>query len=347
MRDRFRRGRKAVSLAALATTLSVTACSTGSAPREPTIDATVTGSPDASATDPQPVPAVAGMVAQEIAVGDGPGDFPTVAFGSLWVPNIADGTISRIDLQTGQVVSTVPIGRSDEPPDRSNVSPFSVAAGGGSVWATRDLDDRYAVVRVDPGTSRVVESFRVDATPYALAWGAGAVWMTSRDDGAVVRIDPSTGEARVADVERATGIVVDGSAVWVGTGWGELHRLDPATGRAMARTMVGADLEVLAAGGGSLWAADGGAAAVVRIEPATGRAMAEVELPGPTWTLAATHADVWAGASSTLYRIDQASGEVVGEVALPGSVNGIAVGAGSIWAASVERDTVYRITPVS
>jgi DNA-binding beta-propeller fold protein YncE len=165
----------AVPPAALAMTLAATACSTGSAPREPTIDATVTVSPDASTTGPPPGPTVAGAVAQEIAVGDGPGDFPTVAFGSLWVPNIADGTISRIDLQTGQVVSTIRIGRSDEPPDRSNVSPFSVAAGGGSVWATRDLNDRYAVVRVDPGTNRVVESFRVDPAPYALAWGAGAV----------------------------------------------------------------------------------------------------------------------------------------------------------------------------
>jgi YVTN family beta-propeller protein len=60
-----------------------------------------------------------------IPVGDGPVD---VAFGegALWVVNQLDGTVSRIDPESNEVVETISVGS----------EPQRVAAGEGRVWVT-------------------------------------------------------------------------------------------------------------------------------------------------------------------------------------------------------------------
>ena len=147
-----------------------------------------------------------------------------VGGGFLWVTSPSesggDDTVSRIDLRSRQLVSSVQVG--DEPmfvafgygsawtsdyrgdtvsvvrpgserAETISVSggPLGVAAGAGSVWVVTFWN--RALVRIDPETRRVVGSTRVGDGPLAVAVGGGSVWVTNRDSRTVIRIDPQTG----------------------------------------------------------------------------------------------------------------------------------------------------------
>ncbi len=70
------------------------------------------------------IDAASGSV-KTIPVGDGP---TGIAFGegAVWVACSGDGTVSRIDPATAEVVETIAVGN----------RPVGIAAGAGSVWVT-------------------------------------------------------------------------------------------------------------------------------------------------------------------------------------------------------------------
>ena len=76
----------------------------------------------------------------------------------------------------------------------------------------------HQVWRVDPEQNLVEDTYEVGGRTVAVAVGAGAVWAPS-DDGALVRIDPTTGETERIDVGGApTGVAVGAGLVWVSVG---------------------------------------------------------------------------------------------------------------------------------
>jgi YVTN family beta-propeller protein len=68
---------------------------------------------------------VSNSTVETIRVGDEP---MAIAYGagSVWVANGADGTLSRIDVQTNRVVDTVAVGN----------RPSGIAVGAGGIWVT-------------------------------------------------------------------------------------------------------------------------------------------------------------------------------------------------------------------
>lgn len=99
-------------------------------------------------------------------------------------------------------------------------APYNVAAGFGSVWVTIDR----GLVRLDPATGAVVARISLGGRPWGVAVGEGAVWVGNMDDGTVARVDPATN-----------------TVAWRVTLHTPLGQASP----------VG-----VAAGGGSVWAAD-------------------------------------------------------------------------------------------
>src|SRR5271170_908825 len=85
-------------------------------------------------------------VAEVITVGSKPCSGLAIGFGSLWVPNCGDQTLSRVDLATGKLTATVPMGIGD--------SEGGIATGAGSVWMLTDKNGTLA--RIDPATNKVV-----------------------------------------------------------------------------------------------------------------------------------------------------------------------------------------------
>jgi virginiamycin B lyase len=83
----------------------------------------------------------------------------------LWVSNVPDGTVSRLDPATGAVTATVKVGT--QPVD-------GTLAPDGLIWIP-NLGDR-TITRIDPATAQVVGTMRVGPKPFVLSVAFGDVW---------------------------------------------------------------------------------------------------------------------------------------------------------------------------
>jgi DNA-binding beta-propeller fold protein YncE len=135
-----------------------------------------------------------------VAVGAGP---YAVAwgFGSAWVSNSLEGTVSRI---TGtKVVKTIKVG----------IEPNGLAAIGSSLWVT----DHTAgtLIRVDPRTNRVTGRVKLPGADWVTP-AAGSLWV-SEETNVVARVDSRTLKvlARVPVKHNPLGSAVVHGQLWV------------------------------------------------------------------------------------------------------------------------------------
>jgi DNA-binding SARP family transcriptional activator len=125
--------------------------------------------------------------------------------GSIWVTNGAEGTVSRIDPRGPHVEQTLVVGS----------SPAGVAYGAGAVWVANALDG--SISRIDPRANRVVQTISITGRPIAVAAGAGAVWVADAAGDAIVPIDPGSGVPRrpVQLADSPGGVAAGFGALWV------------------------------------------------------------------------------------------------------------------------------------
>jgi streptogramin lyase len=107
-----------------------------------------------------------------------------VGQGGVWLMTF-DGKVLRLDRRTGRITAKVP----------GTFQAADVAVGAEGVWV---YDQHQGVVlRIDPGTNRVVRTIPVISQPLVelysrvLALGDGAVWVVDKGGEAVVRVDPN------------------------------------------------------------------------------------------------------------------------------------------------------------
>lgn len=239
-------------------------------------------------------------VATSITVGNKPCSGLAVGFGSLWVPNCGDSTVSRVDLKTGQTTATMKttigntegsiatgaesvwmmtdakgtLGRFD-PATNALVAEiyvppgsFGLTFGEDAVWVTSTEHD--SVSRVDPNTNLVVETVKVGKAPRFIATGGGAVWTLNQGDGSVSRIDPKTNKV-VATVEVGVpggggDIAFGEGSVWVTSFEFPLSRIDPST-NTVVQQFYGKGGDAVRAGLGSVWLSNLEAGNVWRLDP--------------------------------------------------------------------------------
>lgn len=103
-----------------------------------------------------------------IAVGNG-GAYITTAFGAVWVSNMDDGTISRIDPTTNTVTNTFRLGRPGD---------AMLVAAGNSLWSVSNGEGR--LLRIDPKALTVkptaVRTKMPNGTDPIVAVGKGSLW---------------------------------------------------------------------------------------------------------------------------------------------------------------------------
>jgi YVTN family beta-propeller protein len=312
----------------------------------------------------------AAPVQAELRTGRDPGP-ALVAAGAVWVPNEADGTVSRIDPATTRIAATVTIGDPqvmlargcgvdsvhslmwDTLLYRRCSLPSALTSDGRSIWAADNV--ARGLARIDPRTNRVVQRFSIGADPFAIAWGFGSLWVTSyfNDPQEVLRVDPTSGRVLAAISGPAmggTGIVVGAGAVWVAATYaGTLARIDPATNTITATVPVESYPLALAAGDGSVWVRNEDSSSVSRVDPATGRVTATVRGLN---SLPQTHPDdsmtlgrdgLWI-AGLELLRVDPRGNRLAARIDATGSA--VAEGYGSLWLIS-EFGTLQRVDPAS
>ena len=212
-----------------------------------------------------------------------------VARGDVWVANSLDGTVSRIDTDSNELVGE---------PIRVGNGPTAVAFGEGSVWVT-NVDDQ-TVSRIDPVTGRVTATLPVDAAGRGIAVGRGSVWISDSVANRVVRLDPKT-----EDVTQTIGVGSGPSAVAVGAGavWvantldGTVSRIDPGTNQVRATVPVGASPVAIAASKDAVWVASEAAQTVTRLDPGSGN-VAKVIRTGASPTGLALDSSLWVAAQA-------------------------------------------------
>jgi DNA-binding SARP family transcriptional activator len=275
-----------------------------------------------------------GRVVDGIKVGIRPGP---IAYGgdAVWVGNLDDKSLSRIDPATRKVVKYVPL----------PATPDAIAVGAGAVWvANGRLGTLY---RVDPGIDggRVTRAIPVGDRSIFPGAGVdvdtGSVWAVL-GEGTLARVDPDLDPPRVTGLgatgSAAAGVVVAFDSVWVSSsGEATVHRFDPDTFEegAIDAVPVGARPTGLAADYGAVWVACTEDHSVARIDVDGTGSKAGALIPvgsGPTG-VAAGAGSVWVAnaGDGTVSRIDLEQSRLAPTIEVGDAPSGIVVADGSVW----------------
>jgi len=116
------------------------------------------------------------VTSEGIKVGKSPRSIAT-GEGAVWTLNAGDGSISRVDLKTNKVVTTIKLGQP--------ISGGQIAVGEGSVWVSAP---GLPLTRIDPRTNHVVQQFTGEGGGTLLI-AQGAIWVTATPK-TIWRLDP-------------------------------------------------------------------------------------------------------------------------------------------------------------
>jgi YVTN family beta-propeller protein len=269
-----------------------------------------------------------GSIAATVSVGARPAALTSGA-GALWVANLDDQSITRVDASSGHAMRHIAIGdtptgiaatrsavwvtdgsgglskidprydrRSFERPLRASVGFFGgtarpALAAFGSLWI---VSPDGVLLQLDPATARVRDSVAVGNDPSSVASGAGSLWVTNSSDGTVTRIDPTTLSAKTPIYVGygPASIAVNGAGAWVANaGDNALVRLDLRTNAVAGTTPVGDGPAAVLATPGALWVANSRAGTVMRLDPRSGKVSKTIRLGGSPNALAAAGGKVW------------------------------------------------------
>ena len=197
-----------------------------------------------------------------------------------------------------------------------------LVVGAGAVWAL--LDQQSQLVRFDPRSGKQGKPIDLPFPPAGVAATDAGVWITETGGPGLARVDAATGKiaARLSVTERAGQGAPAGSEISDGA--------------------IGA----IAAGAGSLWLARG--ASVLRVDPGSGRVLARFATPIAADLVAADDDAVWVASSADgrLFQIDPATDQIVARPKLHGFVTDLVLGGGSAWVTVTPEDRVYQLNPV-
>ena len=241
-------------------------------------------------------------IVEQVPVGIRPGPIAT-APGAVWIGNLDDRTLTRIDPSTRtqaanvQLHNRTPTGLAATPTavwvahgilgSISKVDPQydlagapvsvtqgsnagSVTVGGGWVWA---VFGNSTLVRINPSTARVSGRGFAGSGPSGIVYAEGAVWVSNSGEATVDRFNPRTFTVEPVGTSpvgpQPSSIAYGEGALWVtNAGDDTVTRLAPASG-STATIDVGSRPSAVTVGGGAVWVANSGDGTISRIDPAT------------------------------------------------------------------------------
>ena len=261
---------------------------------------------------------------------------------SLWVANLDDRTVTRIDLSS-QRLQSIPIGG----------APTALAATPGAVWVS---DTTGQISRIDPEYDRPVPTQQLPASnllPLGTAWpmllASRSIWIVD-PDGYVGQFAPGTGrQTGLVDVGNEPSAVAAGAdSLWVtNSADGTVTRIDPATLVTMATIPVGHGPDAVAVNAAGVWVANAGDDALVRIDPDTGAVAATVSVGDGPAAVLATATALWVANArdGTVMRLDPRSGAVTKKIHLGGSPTALVSAAGRVWVTVAPAPQPPPVTP--
>lgn len=239
-----------------------------------------------------------GISRYDLATGDLLGEIETneiclamdEGFGSLWAGDCVDNTLLRIDVATGELVATIDL------PFASIPDESSVAVGDDGVWIL-STGTQPDLVRIDPATNEVTETFPAPSEATAVRAGDGSLWITRASTGQLLRVDPATGQelAEIDVAPESIFLAFGEGGVWtMGSATGEVVHVDPVTNSVVATIPTGGPIQGgdIAVGGGYVWARIT-EVLVAQIDPATDTVVARYGPPSASGSVDADDQAVW------------------------------------------------------
>jgi DNA-binding SARP family transcriptional activator/ABC-type transport system substrate-binding protein len=162
---------------------------------------------------------------------------------------------------------------------------------------------------------------------------------------------------RAAPVRDTVRLAYGMGAVWSASATGELTRLDPATGKEVARLGLGIRPAGLAVGEGSVWVTGRTSPTLLRIDPSVNEVVDRFPLPmkgvvtDGTGEVAVGAGSVWVGhgafnPGAWVERLDPETGGVRKRFSIvAGDVDHLAFGEGALWVASTPSGELRKIDP--
>ncbi len=267
-------------------------------------------------------------IVDQVQVGLRPGPI-AAGEGVMWVGNVDDRNLIRIDEQTLKSGGTVPL---------NGQTPTGIAVGARSVWVAHGRLGTLS--QVDPqfgSLTKTIDLAGRSNTGGSVTVGGGSVWAVYGDS-TLARVAPvdvrplGTGLAGGSP----EGIVWENGAVWVANSAppATVSRFNPATfeeGHVTQPISVGEQPVAIAVGEGALWTANAGDGTVTRID-LDSQSTSTIDVGGRPAAVAVADGAVWVGgADGTVSRIDPAKRTVVKTISLGNPAAGIAVGGGRVW----------------
>ena len=270
--------------------------------------------------------ATAVSIAAVVVASDGTED-PAQVAGTLRVP-VAEESLAFVDLRRGRVLATVPIGP-------------ELAGGSASFAQGRDYDwlatGSGALLQIDPRRHRITRSISLGFPPNGIALGLGSVWVVAQDRPLLLRVEPVYGAVErrywlptdgVGRPDFLSGVVVSDGSVWVAQGEERVVRIDPRSGRTLARIRA-PGATALAATEGAVWLSGGDSGVLYRIDPIANSIVMRVPLDPYLCCVAVGGGYVWA----MNYRVWKLSsdGRVVSSIPIDGDGANLLWSEGAMW----------------
>jgi len=252
-----------------------------------------------------------------------------VAANAVWVANHRDGTVTRIDPETGPP-DTIPVGG----------HPTGLTSLDGTIWVWTlesllvPIDSRFTT----PGTSISLARWVRPGRKGGITSGGGFLWLTS-PRARVLRVDPDsprTPDLITPDNGAEGAITYRNGEAWVG-GFTEVFPIADGSDTAGGGISVGW-VHDLTFGMGSLWVIGGApsagiAVALRRVDVAGGLLETTIPAVGDPVAVAAAAGSIWVADRSgrAVLRVDPAENHVVATIPLGRPPVAIAGDADGVW----------------
>jgi hypothetical protein len=193
-------------------------------------------------------------------------------------------------------------------------NPLAIHDAFGAIWVGTIVGTNATVLKIDPAIDGVAHAVDLSSPfTYTLALGAGegAVWALD-GEGNLTKIDPLSGKAVATfNVGAGSGLAVGGGAVWAADNLhDQISKIDPETGEVLATKELASAPDVIAFFDGKLWAVDSGAATVTPIDASTLQPGRSIGVAKEPFAIVGGLGSVWIAGAGAVTRIDIVTSEV-------------------------------------